>query len=245
MMNETMIEGRGLAKTFHSGGVDVLALRGVDVAVRAGEFVAVMGPSGCGKSTMLHLLGGLDRPSAGQVTWQGRRVDQLSETKLARLRRREVGFVFQFFNLVPTLTAAENIELAVLLAGGSRCEAVTRRDELLERVGITARAHLTPGQMSGGEQQRVAIARAVANRPAVVLADEPTGNLDSASAREVLDLLRDARAEGQALVLVTHDPRVAATADRVITLNDGLIADDITVSAARPVRDLLSFGSLS
>ncbi len=244
-MNDTMIEGRGLAKTFHSGGIDVLALRGVDVAVCRGEFVAVMGPSGCGKSTMLHLLGGLDRPSAGEVTWQGQRIDQLSETKLARLRRYEVGFVFQFFNLVPTLTAAENIELPVLLAGGSRADAATRRDELVERMGLAGRAHLAPGQMSGGEQQRVAIARAVANRPAVLLADEPTGNLDSGSARDVLALLREACADGHALLLVTHDPRVAATADRVISVRDGLVADDMIVSDARPVSDLLSFGNLS
>ncbi len=242
-MNDTMIECRLLAKTFHASGIDMLALRGVDITVRRGEFVAVMGPSGCGKSTMLHLLGGLDRPSAGEVVWQGRRIDQLSETKLARLRRREVGFVFQFFNLVPTLTAAENIELPVLLAGGSRAEAAARRDELLERMGLGERARLAPGQMSGGEQQRVAIARAMANRPAVLLADEPTGNLDSGSARDVLALLREACADGQALLLVTHDPRVAATADRVVSVRDGLVTDDMIVSAARPVGDLFSFGS--
>jgi putative ABC transport system ATP-binding protein len=243
--NDPVIEGRALAKTFHSSGIDVLALRGVDLTVRRGEFVAVMGPSGCGKSTMLHLLGGLDRPTAGEVIWQGKRIDQLSETKLARLRRTGVGFVFQFFNLVPNLTAGENIELAVLLAGASRPEAAARREELLDRMGMAARSQVAPGQLSGGEQQRVAIARALANRPALVLADEPTGNLDTASARQVLDLLREARSEGQALLLVTHDPRVAARADRVITLRDGLIADEIAVSAARPVHDLLSFGSLS
>jgi putative ABC transport system ATP-binding protein len=239
------IRGVGLAKTFTTGGGDVLALRGVDVTVDHGEFVAIMGPSGCGKSTMLHLLGGLDRPTAGQVTWRGMRVDQLSETKLAKLRRSHVGFVFQFFNLVPNLTARENVELSVMLAGGSRAEARSRGTELLDRVGLRSRADVAPGHLSGGEQQRVAIARALANRPSLLLADEPTGNLDSASAREVLDLLRESRDDGQAMLLVTHDPRVAATADRVITLRDGLVADEMAVSSARPVADLLSFGSLT
>ena len=143
-MKPTVIECRGLVRTFQTGGTDVAALRGVDLAVHQGEFVAVMGPSGCGKSTMLHLLGGLDRPTAGEVVWQGRRVDELSESKLAKLRRSGVGFVFQFFNLVPSLSAAENVELTVLLAGGSRSVAASRRAELLERMGVSNRAHLAP-----------------------------------------------------------------------------------------------------
>ncbi|MEZ5410224.1 MAG: ABC transporter ATP-binding protein [Acidimicrobiales bacterium] len=240
-----VIEGRGLARTFTTGGVDVLALRDVDIAVHPGEFVAVMGPSGSGKSTLLNLLGGLERPSAGQVTWRGERIDQSSETRLARLRRRTVGFVFQFFNLVPSLTAAENVELAVLLAGASRAAARTRAAELLGRMDLADHAGRSPGQLSGGQQQRLAVARALANRPAVVLADEPTGNLDSAAAREVLDALREGREDGQALLLVTHDPRVAAAADRVVTMADGLVSDETEVARGRPVPSLLSLGPLT
>ena len=238
------VDGRGLARTFTTGGIEVLALRGVDIAVHPGEFVAVMGPSGSGKSTLLNLLGGLERPTAGQVRWQGERIDQHSETRLARRRRRTVGFVFQFFNLVPSLTAAENVELAVLLGGGSRAEARDRAAELLARMGVADHASQAPGQLSGGQQQRVAIARALANRPAVVLADEPTGNLDSAAARDVLDALREGRDEGQALLLVTHDPRVAAAADRVVTMADGLVRDETEVARGRPVPSLLSLGPL-
>lgn len=238
-MNGPTLEARGLAKTYSSGGVDVLALRGVDVAVAPGEFVAVMGPSGCGKSTLLYLLGGMGRPTAGQVLLAGERVDQLSETRLAMLRRRSIGFVFQFFNLVPTLTVAENVELPVLLAGGSRAAARARREELLATVGVEGREAASPGQLSGGEQQRVAVARALAHRPAVVLADEPTGNLDSVSARQVLEVLRVGRDAGQALLLVTHDARVAAAADRVLTMRDGLMVDETAVGPARRVSSLL------
>jgi putative ABC transport system ATP-binding protein len=211
----------------------------VDLTIAEGEFVAIMGPSGCGKSTLLNLLGGLDRPSAGQVLLRGERVDQLSERKLALLRRREIGFVFQFFNLVPSLTVAENLELPALLGGASRSDARARRGELLEAMGIASKVGSTPGQLSGGEQQRVAIARALTNRPAVLLADEPTGNLDSASAREVIGLLRRARGDGQAVILVTHDARVAAAADRVITLRDGLVVDETAVEPARSVPHIL------
>ncbi|MEZ5098582.1 MAG: ABC transporter ATP-binding protein [Thermoleophilia bacterium] len=238
-MTDPILEARGLAKTYSSGGVDVLALRGVDVALAPGEFVAVMGPSGCGKSTLLSLLGGMGRPTAGEVLLAGVRVDQLSETRLALLRRRSIGYVFQFFNLVPTLTVAENVELPVLLAGGSRGQARARREELLALVGIERRDAASPAQLSGGEQQRVAIARALAHRPAVLLADEPTGNLDSASARQVVDVLRHGRGEGQALLLVTHDARVAAAADRVLTMRDGLMVDETRVTPPREVPSLL------
>ncbi len=240
-----LIEGRGLARTFSTGGIDVLALRGVDLRVRPGEFVAVMGPSGSGKSTLLNLLGGLERPTAGQVLWQGERIDQLSETRLAQRRRKAIGFVFQFFNLVPSLTAGENVELAVLLDGGTRAGARSRAAELLDRLGVADQAGQAPGQLSGGQQQRVAIARALANRPAMVLADEPTGNLDSAAARDVLDALREGRDDGQGLLLVTHDPRVAAAADRVVTVADGLVVDETGVERGRPVPSLLSLGPLS
>jgi putative ABC transport system ATP-binding protein len=222
----TVLRAQGLAKTYSGDGIEVLALRGVDVEVGAGEFVAVMGPSGCGKSTLLHLLGGLDRPTAGSIELDGRRVESLSEAAWAVLRRRELGFVFQFFNLVGTLTVAENVELPARLVGAAPAEARRRREELLERLGVSARADTLPSRLSGGQQQRVAIARALVNRPAVLLADEPTGNLDSASAAEVLGLLRELKADGQTLVLVTHDARVAASADRVLAMRDGLVVDE-------------------
>jgi putative ABC transport system ATP-binding protein len=225
-MSEAALRAGGLAKTYSSDGVDVLALRGVDLEVAEGEFVAIMGPSGCGKSTLLHLLGGLDRPTAGTIELRSRRVERLSESAWAVLRRREIGFVFQFFNLVGNLTVAENVELPALLMGVSRDAARRRRVELLDRLDVSARADSLPSQLSGGQQQRVALARALVNRPAVLLADEPTGNLDSASAREVLLLLRGAQAAGQTVVLVTHDARVAAAADRVVSLRDGLVVDE-------------------
>jgi putative ABC transport system ATP-binding protein len=218
----------------------VLALRGIDLAVGEGELVAVMGPSGCGKSTLLNLLGGLDRPTAGTVAIEGARVDGLSEARWALLRRRRVGLVFQFFNLVPSLTVGENVELPLLLAGRSGAEARRRRSEVLGRLGLDERARSLPLELSGGEQQRVAIARALVNRPAVLLADEPTGNLDSASAGEVVRLLREANADGQAILLVTHDPRVAAAADRVVTLQDGLVVDETRLERGRGATALLS-----
>jgi putative ABC transport system ATP-binding protein len=237
---EAILEARRLAKTYSSGGVDVLALRGVDIAVAPGELVAVMGPSGCGKSTLLHLLGGLARPTAGEVLLEGKRIDVQSEGARAVLRRRSVGFVFQFFNLVPNLSVGENIELPALLAGTSAGEARRRRQELLTRLGLAAKAATAPGRLSGGEQQRVALARALVNRPTVLLADEPTGNLDSDSAQQVLSVLRESNTAGQTTVLVTHDARVAAIADRVVTLRDGLVADEVVLGEARGTGVLMS-----
>ena len=215
----------GVTKAYDRGRPDLLALRGVDLSIAAGELLAVMGPSGGGKSTLLHLLGGLDTPTSGEVTVGGRRVDRLSESARAKLRRRHVGYVFQAFNLVSNLSVADNVELPVLLAGGSPAAARARRHELLERVGLAGESAKSPGQLSGGQQQRVAIARALANQPAMILADEPTGNLDSAMARQVLELLADEHRAGQTVVLVTHDPRVAAAASRVVVLEDGRIVD--------------------
>ena len=202
------------------------ALDGVELDVAAGETVAVMGPSGCGKSTLLHLLGGLDRPSAGEVWLDGRRIDQLSEKALARLRRRAIGFVFQAFHLMDELTAVENVELPALLAGRSPRRGPTpgHRAAGAGRAQRPA-AHL-PSALSGGQRQRVAIARALSNEPLVVLADEPTGNLDSAATLDVLRLLDRLRAAGQTLVIVTHDSRIAATADRLISMRDGAFVEE-------------------
>ena len=230
-----VIEARGLAKTYDTGGAKVLALRGVDLAVERGEFVAVMGPSGCGKSNLLNLLAGLDRATAGEVWLDGERIDRLSETELARRRRSKIGFVFQFLNLMPALSAVENVELPLLLVGRRRREARAEAGALLAELGIGDKAAVAPVHLSGGQQQRVALARALANAPDVVLGDEPTGNLDSAAARDVLGLLRSARERGHTLLLVTHDARVAAAADRVIALRDGLVTDESALQPARPV----------
>ncbi|HET6551756.1 MAG TPA: ABC transporter ATP-binding protein [Solirubrobacter sp.] len=221
---ESVIVTRGLTREYEGG---VRALRGVDAEVADGEFVAVTGPSGCGKSTLLNLLGGLDRPSAGEIELAGRRVDGYSEAKWAHVRRREIGFVFQFFNLIANLTVADNVELPALLAGVPAREARARRLDLLQTLAIDEYAHTSPTRLSGGQQQRVAIARALINRPRVLLADEPTGNLDSASARDVMALLRSTHDErGQTIVLVTHDARVAARADRVLAMRDGAVAHE-------------------
>jgi putative ABC transport system ATP-binding protein len=230
-----VLEARSLAKTYDTGGAEVFGLRGVDLAIERGEFVAIMGPSGCGKSTLLNLLAGLDRPTSGEVWLDGERIDRLSETELARLRRAKVGFVFQFFNLLPTLSVVENVELPLLLVGRRRSEARRSADELLGELGIADKRSAAPALLSGGQQQRVALARALANTPDVVLGDEPTGNLDSAATREVLGLLRAARDRGQTLLVATHDARVAAAADRIVTLRDGLVSDEAELQAARPV----------
>jgi putative ABC transport system ATP-binding protein len=216
-----VLRARALEKRYGDGEGLVHALDGVELDVAAGESLAVMGPSGCGKSTLLHLLGGLERPSAGEVWLAGRRVDGLSEKALARLRRRAIGFVFQAFHLMDELTALENVELPALLAGSSPRAAHHRATELLQQVGLTDRADHLPAALSGGQRQRVAIARALSNEPLVVLADEPTGNLDTAATLDVLRLLDSLRAAGQTLVIVTHESRVAATADRLISMRDG------------------------
>ncbi len=237
---ETALSTRGLAKTYAGDGVDVLALRGIDLDVHAGELVAVMGPSGCGKSTLLHLLGGLDRPTAGSITIAGNRVEALGEAAWAVLRRREIGFVFQFFNLVQTLTVAENVELPALLVGTPRDEARGRRQELLDRLEVSVRADALPSRLSGGQQQRVAIARALVNRPTLVIADEPTGNLDSSSAREVVAVLRQVCDEGQTVVLATHDHRVASAANLVVQLRDGLVIDETRIDAGESTSTVVS-----
>jgi putative ABC transport system ATP-binding protein len=235
-----VLRTRGLEKDYGDGQGVVHALDGIELEVAAGETLAVMGPSGCGKSTLLHLLGGLERPSAGEVTLAGARVDQLSEKALARLRRKAIGFVFQAFHLMDELTAVENVELPALLAGRSPRAARARAEELLDRVGLTDRADHLPSALSGGQRQRVAIARALSNDPLVVLADEPTGNLDSAATLDVLRLLDSLRAAGQTLLIVTHDSRIAATADRLISMRDGAFVEEtrLTHGTSRPLGKL-------
>jgi putative ABC transport system ATP-binding protein len=218
-----VVRGEALTKGYDRDHPERLALRGADIAIAPGEMVAIMGPSGCGKSTLLHLLGGLDVPTSGAVFLGEERLDTLSEARRAVLRRRKVGYVFQFFNLVADLTVADNVELPLLLIGRSPSEARQRREELLGRLGLADHAQRAPSALSGGEQQRVALARALANEPTVLLADEPTGNLDSASSAEVVALLGECHAAGQTIVLVTHDPGVAAAAQRTVRMRDGRI----------------------
>jgi ABC-type lipoprotein export system ATPase subunit len=216
-----VLRTRGLRKDYGREASLVHAVDGVDLMVAPGETVAIMGPSGCGKSTLLYLLGGLDRPTGGEIWLDGQDLSRLSERALARLRRQAIGFVFQAFHLMDELTAVENVELPALLAGRSPRAARRRAEELLNRVGLADRAKFLPTQLSGGQRQRVAIARALVADPLVVLADEPTGNLDSASTRDVLQLFDRLHRAGQTLVIVTHDVQVAATADRMISMSDG------------------------
>jgi ABC-type lipoprotein export system ATPase subunit len=239
---EPVLRTHGLEKQYGKGEGLVRAVDSVELEVAVGETLAVMGPSGCGKSTLLHLLGGLERPSSGSVWLAGRRIDQLSERALARLRRHAIGFVFQAFHLLDELTALENVELPALLAGRSPRAARSRAEDLLEQVGLIDRARHLPSALSGGQRQRVAIARALSNEPLVVLADEPTGNLDSASTLDVLRLLESLRAAGQTLLIVTHDSRIAATADRLISMRDGTFVEETRLthgtSRSRPLVEL-------
>ena len=219
-----MLEARDVTKTYVQGRRRVEAVRGVSLRVEAGEMVVLLGPSGSGKSTLLHLLGGLDLPTTGDVRFLGNDLASLSDDSLTRLRRTEIGLVFQFFNLLPTLTAAENAALPLLLDGAPRRGALERAGAALERVGLAERAAHFPEELSGGEQQRVAIARALTTRPRVLLADEPTGNLDSASGREILEILRGMADDGErAVVMVTHDEHAAEIGDRRVRLRDGRI----------------------
>jgi putative ABC transport system ATP-binding protein len=225
-----MIELRGVSKTVQSGDHPLTILHPLDYTIAAGQFVAIVGPSGSGKSTLLGLLAGLDAPSTGEIAIDGTDITRLSEDALAKLRGEKIGFVFQFFHLVPSLTAVENISVPMEIAG--RRDAMTRARQLIGEVGLADRAHHYPSQLSGGEQQRIAIARALANDPPIVLADEPTGNLDSGTGRIILDLLLNVRrTRGATLVLVTHDAELAALADTRLSLRDGRQVD-VPVGAA-------------
>ncbi|HEY1168533.1 MAG TPA: ABC transporter ATP-binding protein [Candidatus Limnocylindrales bacterium] len=226
----TILEARNLTKRYRLGNRDVDALRGVSLQVRRGEFVALMGPSGSGKSTLLQLLGGLDRPTGGEVVLDGEVVSRLSDAQATRLRREKTGFVFQFFNLIPLLDVYENVALPFTIAGidPRHGDAAVRIHDMLALLDLLGRERNRPDQLSGGEQQRVALARALVSRPAILLADEPTGNLDYATGGEILDeLWRSCDERGQTIVLVTHDARAAAQADRVLVVGDGRIRDEI------------------
>jgi putative ABC transport system ATP-binding protein len=232
-----VLEAEDLTKVYGEGSTAVRALDGASLQVRKGEIVAIMGPSGSGKSTMLHLLGALETPSAGRISLGGERYDGLDDAGLTRIRRDRIGFVFQFFNLLPSLTAEENVLLPALIAGESGDRERTRSRDLLGMVGLAERTAHLPSELSGGEQQRVSIARALLRQPELILADEPTGNLDSRSSAEILALLRElSNTQDQTVVMVTHDPGAAAIADRVVFLRDGQVAGEETGGS----RELIS-----
>jgi len=227
----SLVQTENLTKIYGSGETVITALDHVNLNVNAGEFVAVMGPSGCGKSTLLHLVGGLDRPSQGGVSIDGTAITDMKDDELTKLRRRKMGFIFQFFNLIPVLNAVENASLPVTLDGIRPAEAKKRAAEWLKRFGLGDRLTSRPDQLSGGQQQRVAVARALVAEPALILADEPTGNLDTRSGDEIASLLRQVTKEyKRTVVMVTHDPRIAAYADRIVFLKDGRIVDETNLA---------------
>jgi putative ABC transport system ATP-binding protein len=230
-MSDTIIRIRNLTRLYDMGGELVHALRGVSLDVARNEYVAIMGPSGSGKSTMMNLLGCLDTPSSGEYWLNGEEVPRLSDNALARVRNREIGFIFQTFNLLPRATALHNVELPLVYAGLSAGERRERARHALDQVGLSNRKDHRPNELSGGQRQRVAIARALVNQPSILLADEPTGNLDSATSEEIMRVFGDLHTAGQTVVMVTHEPDIAANAARVITLRDGRIESD------RPTRD--------
>jgi putative ABC transport system ATP-binding protein len=235
----TVVQARGLTRRYGEGETAVDALRGIDLGVRSGELVAVMGPSGSGKSTLMHILAGLDKPSSGTVTIAGEEITSLDDRKLTMLRRKHIGFVFQFFNLLPMLTAEENVTLPLSIAGTKPEQRWL--EELLQRTGLRDRRTHRPSELSGGQQQRVAIARSLVTRPTILFADEPTGNLDSKTSGEILELLRESVNEyGQTTVMVTHEARAAAIADRVLFLADGLIVRELANASAQEVLDVMA-----
>jgi putative ABC transport system ATP-binding protein len=237
--SETVVEGIDVSRRYGEGETAVDALRGVDLKVERGQLVAVMGPSGSGKSTLMHIMAGLDKPTSGDVAIAGTRVSDLNDTQLTRLRREHIGFVFQFFNLLPMLTAEENVLLPLSLAGEKPDRAFF--DDMLKRVGLSDRLAHRPAELSGGQQQRVAIARALVSRPTVVFADEPTGNLDSKTGGEILELMRESvDAYGQTTVMVTHEARAAAIADRILFLADGQIVSDVAGASQAEILETLN-----
>jgi putative ABC transport system ATP-binding protein len=239
-MEAYILQTKQLTKIYRSNGSEVHALQSVDLAVKPGELVAVMGPSGSGKSTLLHLLGGLDSPTRGEVYLNGQRIDAMREAQRAVLRRKQVGFVFQAFNLIGNLSVGDNVELPALVAGTSSAQARQRSQGLLAELGVADKDRNIPAQLSGGEKQRVALARALVNQPAILLADEPTGNLDSKTTFDVLCLLRQMHTQGQTILMVTHDPNVASIAQRVIFMRDGQISHESRLGERGDAKSLLT-----
>jgi putative ABC transport system ATP-binding protein len=239
--DKPVIETRGLQKHYDLGAETVRALRGVDLQIHRNEYVAIMGPSGSGKSTFMNLIGCLDTPTDGEYVLNGQRVAGMRDDDLARIRNREIGFVFQTFNLLPRSTALENVELPLVYAGTGKGERRRRAAEALQSVELDDRMDHRPSQLSGGQRQRVAIARALVTRPSIILADEPTGNLDSRTSEEIMALFARLHAEGQTIIMVTHEPDIAAHAERVVTLRDGVISSDVRQAPAplahREARD--------
>ena len=230
-MNTVILEAKNLRKTFSRGEQTVEALRGLSLKIESAQFISIMGPSGSGKSTLLHMLGGLDRPTEGSVLFQNQPIEKLNDDELSKFRRQRLGFIFQFFNLLPTLSALENVMLPCLLDGQNNTKILPRATELLELVGLKDRMNHRPSQLSGGEMQRVAIARALVADPLLILADEPTGNLDSKTGTKVLELMRDlVRTKGHTIVMVTHDPKAASFGTRLVQLRDGHLESDTAVT---------------
>lgn len=241
--DNVVLKAENLTKIYRMGEVEVVALQDVNFAVQRGEFVAIMGASGSGKSTLLHLLGGLDTPTRGEVYFDGQALSQLNDDQITILRRQKIGFIFQFYNLLPTLNAVENVALPLMIDGQNLSQHQSRIDELIELVKLSGRANHRPDQLSGGQQQRVAIARAFVNQPQIVLADEPTGNLDSRSGKAILELLQKVCKEFcTTIVMVTHDPKAASYADRVVFLKDGqIIHEIISQNGSVPIDQIMSF----
>ena len=237
-MNQTVIDIQGITKTYLNGKLSVPVLHGIDLVVNKGEFVSIMGPSGSGKSTFMNILGCLDRPTTGSYRLNGDEVATLSDDELAYVRNKQIGFVFQSFNLLTKLTALENVALPMIYAGVNKKMRIERASQLLQSVGLDERMDHLPSELSGGQRQRVAIARALANNPAIIMADEPTGNLDSKSTIDVMNIFRGLHDEGRTILLVTHEPDIATYASRNVVLKDGIIVEDSFNSNMTPIKEV-------
>lgn len=237
-MNQTVIDIQGITKTYVNGKLSVPVLHGIDLVVNKGEFVSIMGPSGSGKSTFMNILGCLDRPTTGSYRLNGDEVATLSDDELAYVRNKQIGFVFQSFNLLTKLTALENVALPIIYAGVNKKMRIERATQLLQSVGLGERMDHLPSELSGGQRQRVAIARALANNPAIIMADEPTGNLDSKSTIDVMNIFRGLHDEGRTILLVTHEPDIATYASRNVVLKDGIIVEDSFNSNMTPIKEV-------
>lgn len=237
-MNQTVIDIQGITKTYVNGKLSVPVLHGIDLVVNKGEFVSIMGPSGSGKSTFMNILGCLDRPTTGSYRLNGDEVATLSDDELAYVRNKQIGFVFQSFNLLTKLTALENVALPMIYAGVNKKMRIERGTQLLQSVGLGERMDHLPSELSGGQRQRVAIARALANNPAIIMADEPTGNLDSKSTIDVMNIFRGLHDEGRTILLVTHEPDIATYASRNVVLKDGIIVEDSINSNMTPIKEV-------